>query len=109
MTEQIEMWAIVILAFTGTFIWRAMGVIIGDRIPPGSLFSEWINAVAYAMVSGVMMLIIVFPSGLMAETALSWRLIALMVSLVTMMLSKKMMLAVLAGVSAFGLSLTDLG
>ena len=104
-----EMWAIVVLAFLGTAVWRVLGVIIGDRIPPGSLFSEWINAVAYAMVSGVMMLIIVFPSGLMAQTDLSWRLIALAVSLAVMMLSRKMMLAVLAGVGAFGLSLTFLG
>jgi len=109
MTEAFEMWSIVVLAFLGTVIWRALGVAVGDKIPPGSLFSEWINAVAYAMVSGVMMMIIVFPTGLMAETALSWRLIALCSALAVMMISGKMLLAVLAGVSAFGLALGHLG
>ena len=109
MAEALEMWSIVALAFLGTVIWRALGVAVGDKIPPGSLFSEWINAVAYAMVSGVMMMIIVFPTGLMAETALSWRLIALFSALTVMMVSGKMLLAVIAGVSAFGLALGLLG
>ena len=109
MAEALEMWSIVALAFLGTVIWRALGVAVGDKIPPGSLFSEWINAVAYAMVSGVMMMIIVFPTGLMAETALSWRLIALFSALTIMMVSGKMLLAVIAGVSAFGLALGLLG
>jgi branched-subunit amino acid transport protein len=104
-----EIWIIVLLAFIGTVIWRALGVLIGDRIPVDSIFSEWINAVAYAMVSGVMLLIIVFPSGLMSSTELSWRLAALFVGLITMVLTGRTMLAVLAGVGTIGLALTFLG
>ena len=109
MAEAMEMWAIVGLAFLGTVIWRALGVAVGDKIPPGSLFSEWINAVAYAMVSGVMMMIIFYPTGLVAETALSWRLIALFSALAVMVITGKMYLAVLAGVTSFGLALSFLG
>ena len=105
MSENLEMWIIVGLAFLGTVIWRAIGVAVGDKIPPGSLFSEWINAVAYAMVSGVMMMIIFFPSGLMAETDVSWRLFALFAAICVMVLSGKLLYAMLAGISAFSIVL----
>ena len=103
MSENVELWMVVLLTILGTVIWRGLGVVIGDRIPAGSLFSEWINAVAYAMVSGVMTLIIIFPSGLMAETEVSWRLFALFSSLAVMVFSGKLWLAVISGVSAFSL------
>lgn len=105
MSETTELWMIVILTILGTVIWRGLGVLIGDRIPAGSILSEWVNAVAYAMVSGVMTLIIVFPSGLMAETEISWRLFALFASLSVMVITGKMWLAVIGGVSAFSLAL----
>ena len=38
MTEAMEMWAIVVLAFLGTVIWRALGVAVGDKIPPEVFF-----------------------------------------------------------------------
>lgn len=109
MSEATELWMIVLLTIAGTMIWRGLGVVIGDRIPAGSLLSEWVNAVAYAMVSGVMTLIIVFPSGLMAETALEWRLCALFTSLAVMMITGKMWLAVIGGVSAFSAALYFFG
>jgi branched-subunit amino acid transport protein len=109
-TENQEIWILVALAVIGTAIWRALGVLISDRLPQqNSVFLEWIDAVAYAMVSGVMLLIIVFPSGLMSSTELSWRLAALTASLTVMILTGRMMLAVLAGVGIFGLALTFLG
>jgi branched-subunit amino acid transport protein len=108
-TENHELWILVALAVIGTVIWRALGVLIADRFPQNSLFLGWIDAVAYAMVSGVMLLIIVFPSGVMSSTALSWRLAALAASLTVMMLTGRMMLAILAGVGIFGLALAFLG
>ena len=64
---DLYLWLLVMLAVLGTFSWRFLGVVIGDRIPKDSVWSVWINAVAYAMVSGVMVLLVVFPSGLVAD------------------------------------------
>jgi branched-subunit amino acid transport protein len=88
------LWVLIGLAFLGTASWRVLGVLIGDRIRQGSILSEWINAVAYAMVSGVMMLIVVFPSGVMADSDLSWRLSALFVALAVMLLTRSFIVAV---------------
>ena len=96
-----EMWILVLLAFLGTGFWRWLGIAIGDRIPQESLLSLWVNAVAYAMVSGVMTLIVVFPSGLVAETELSARLAALVVALSVMLWRGNMIIAVTSGLVAF--------
>ena len=109
MTDYWDLWMIVISAIVGTGVWRALGVLIGDRIPAGGVFSEWINAVAYAMVSGVMTLIIFFPSGLMAETELVWRLAALGSCVTVMVITRQMWMGVLAGVGAFSIAMIFTG
>ena len=96
-----ELWLLVLLAFLGTFGWRLLGVVVGNRIDPESRFSIWINAVAYAMVSGVMMLIVVFPNGLVAETSLNARLAALVLALGVMVWRRDMVIAVMAGLAAY--------
>lgn len=88
------LWLLVGLAVLGTMSWRFIGVIIGDRIPKDSIWSVWINAVAYAMVAGVMMLLVVFPTGLVADIGLVWRLLALSVAVIMMIFSRHMPLSI---------------
>lgn len=96
-----EMWLLVLLAFAGTFGWRLLGVLIGDRIPPESLISTWVNAVAYAMVAGVLMLLVVYPTGLVATSSLSSRLVALIIALLVMLWLRNMLIAALSGLGGF--------
>jgi branched-subunit amino acid transport protein len=104
MADPYYLWFLVCTAFVGTFVWRFLGVVIGDRIPQESWWSQWINGVAYAMVAGVMMLIVVFPSGLVATTELSWRLAALVTALGVMLWRRNMIIAVASGLIAFVLA-----
>ena len=98
---DLYLWLLVGLAVLGTFSWRFLGVVIGDRIPKDSIWSVWINAVAYAMVAGVMMLLVVYPSGLVAEIDLIWRLLALSAAVLVMMVSRYMPLAIGAALLIF--------
>lgn len=98
---DLYLWLLVMLAVLGTFSWRFLGVVIGDRIPKDSIWSVWINAVAYAMVSGVMVLLVIFPSGLVADIGLGWRIAALAVAVVIMLLKGNMPLAISGAVVVF--------
>ena len=98
---DLNLWILVALAVLGTASWRLLGVVIGDRIPKDSIWSSWINAVAYAMVSGVMMLIVVFPTGIVATSDLSWRLGALAVALLAMLITKNFVISISASVFTF--------
>ncbi len=55
----------------GTYAWRGLGVLLSGRISiDGELFT-WVTCVTYAMIAGLVMRIIVMPSGLLA-TSLAW-------------------------------------
>jgi len=96
----------VLLAILATFIWRFLGVVIASRIPADSPMMGWINAIAYSMVSGVLMLIVVYPSGVLSTTSLDQRLFGLFVGLVVVSLFKRLILALCCGVFAFALAVS---
>ncbi len=95
MTDAIYLWLLVGLAALVTVGWRVLGIFIGDRIPKDSIWSDWVNAMAYAMVSGVMMIVVVYPSGLAATAPLSWRLATLAAALLAMLWLRQIMTAVM--------------
>ena len=98
-------WLAVFLAASGTFIWRFAGVVLASKIPPHSPLMDWVNAMAYAMVAGVLMLMLVYPTGILAASELDDRLLGLVTGIATMMLSKRIILSLLCGILMFAASL----
>jgi len=76
-----------------TYIWRALGVALGDRISPDSALFEWLSCVAYALLAGLMARIIIFPVGILEDTPLSARLIAMALGFVVFIWLRKNFLA----------------
>lgn len=71
-----ELWLLVVACSITCYLWRGLGVLLSGRIrTDGDLFN-WVACVAYAMVAGLIMRIIVLPTGLLATSLLSHRLIA---------------------------------
>ena len=107
--STVEGWSAVALAFLGTFIWRFAGVLLAQRITPDGPLMQWINAVAYSMVAGVMMLILVFPGGVLGTTQLDHRFFGLGVGIALMLMTKKLWLAILGAIGAFAIMVSFLG
>ena len=99
--SAIETWAAVALAVVATFFWRCMGLFFSNRINPNGLIMTWINAVAYAMVTAVLMLILVFPTGILSTTSLSARLVGFVFGVITILWFKKLWLAITVGLVSF--------
>jgi len=76
-----------------TYIWRALGVALGDRISPDSALFEWLSCVAYALLAGLMARIIIFPAGVLEDTPLVARLIAMALGFVVFFWLRKNFLA----------------
>jgi branched-subunit amino acid transport protein len=72
----LELSLLMLLCAAGTYVWRGLGVLLADRIDSGSELFAWITCVAYAMVAGLIMRIIVMPTGLLATSLLAHRVIA---------------------------------
>ena len=63
-----ELLALTLLCGLATYFWRAMAVLLSGRLMlDGELF-RWIECVAYAMVAGLMVRIVLLPSGVELTT-----------------------------------------
>ncbi len=71
-----ELWLLIVVCSATTYLWRALGVMLSGRIQVGGDIFNWVACVAYAMVAGLIMRIIMLPTGPMASTLLLHRLIA---------------------------------
>ena len=101
----LQSWFAVFCAVLGTLIWRAAGVLLASRIPADGPMMGWVNTMAYALVAAVLLLIFVHPIGALATTSLDQRSVGLAAGLVMMFLSKRLILSLFCGASAFALAI----
>lgn len=102
MSGAAELWLLMLACGAATYLWRGLGVLLSGRINPQSAVFEWVSCVAYALVAGLIARIIVAPSGLLAQTALTDRLLACVVAFVAYRLARHNMFAgLLCGVAFF--------
>ena len=98
---MLELWLIVIASAVGTYAWRGLGVLLSGRIAAASELFNWIACVAYAMVAGLIARIVLMPAGMLAQTALTDRLVACALALLAYRLSRRnLLVAVAVGVGA---------
>ena len=96
-----ESWLIIVLAALATGGWRLAGLLLADLIAPDGWVMLWVNAVAHAMVAAVLMLIMVYPTGVLATTSLDDRLICLGIGMVCMLVTRHLWLSLLLSLSSF--------
>lgn len=56
--------------------WRWIGLYVGNALPAGSAVFEIVRAMATALVAGLVMRLILFPAGALADVSLAVRLMA---------------------------------
>ena len=101
----LQSWAAVFCAIVGTVLWRIAGVVLASRIPADGPVMGWVNTMAYAMVSAVLLLILVHPTGVLATTGIDHRLIGLGAGLLVIFISTGLIFSLLCGISAFALAI----
>lgn len=76
-----DIFAVLVLCTLGTYLFRALGVFLSGRISVTSELFTWVTCVTYAMIAGLVMRIVVMPSGLLATSLVSHRLLSCMIGL----------------------------
>lgn len=102
--ENIFPWTMLGLAVIATFGWRMLGLALADKLASHKLLFDWVNTVAYAMVAGLMVRIIFFPTNVTAEAPMMDRLIAFGAAILVWWLrGKSQIQGLVAGVVVFAL------
>jgi branched-subunit amino acid transport protein len=81
------LWLALAGACLGTYVCRAIGVMLSGRINQDSEIYRWLSAVTYAMVATLTVRLILFPIGLMANVP-AWIRILICVLSIGVMISK---------------------
>ena len=84
-----ELALLVVACGLGTYLWRGIGLLISGRVRVNGDFFVWAGCVAYAMIAGLTMRIMLLPGGTLAETLLSQRLVACAVALLVYFLTRR--------------------
>ncbi len=101
MSDDFWLVVLVVVCTLGTYFWRAAGVLLAGRIDPAGEVFRWTTCVAYAMIAGLVMRILLMPSGPLAASLWGHRLLACVVSVVVYRrCGRSLFLAALAGASS---------
>jgi len=87
-----QIWLLVLACGAGTYLWRALGVAFSGRLRTDSEGFAWLTCVAYAMLAGLVVRIVVLPVGILAASALADRLVACALALVIFFLGRRNLL-----------------
>jgi branched-subunit amino acid transport protein len=78
----LELALLVVGCGLATYLWRGVGMLVSGRVRMDSEFFIWAGCVAYAMIAGLAVRILLLPSGTLAGTPLPARLVACAIALV---------------------------
>lgn len=99
-----QLWALVAACGAATYVWRALGAAIAGRVSPESETFRLFACIAYAMLAGLIARMVVLPVGILDETPLAMRLIAVGLAVAVFFASRRNLpLAVAVGVGVFAL------
>ncbi|HEU5337645.1 MAG TPA: AzlD domain-containing protein [Sulfuricaulis sp.] len=105
MEGALELWLVTAACALGHYLWRGLGVALSGRIALNSELFNWVACVAYAMIAGLVMRIMIFPVGLLAQSEVVDRLVACMLALAVFYACRRnLLVSVSAGVTVLMLA-----
>lgn len=94
--------AVVLVAAAATFVWRALGAVLVDRIDAQGPVVRWFTLTSYALLAALVVRLVGLPTGSLGGVPLAIRLGAVAVTLAVWWLTGRSALAaVLAGTACF--------
>jgi hypothetical protein len=92
-------WLVLLVASLGTYICRAIGVVLSGKVSHDSELFRWLSTVTYAMVAALTIRLIFLPVGLLETIPLYLRFLICLIALSIVFLGteKKMMCALGVG------------
>ena len=103
--EESWIWPLLVLAVSAaaTYVWRGLGVAFSGKINPDGRIFAWLACVAYALLAGLIVRMILLPIGPLADSPLAARLTAAGVCLLCFLLCRRILPSILAGGGALAL------
>ena len=93
-----ELALLIVACSAGTYAWRGLGMLVSGSVGIDSEFFLWAGCVAYALIAGLTVRIILLPSGVLAVASLPERIgAALFALLVYFVFRRNLFIGIAAG------------
>ncbi len=79
-----DAWFVLVAVSLGTYVCRAVGVMLSGQVSQDSEFFRWLSAVTYAMVAALTIRLIFLPIGLLATVPIHLRILVCVLALAVM-------------------------
>lgn len=93
---MLELALLVVGCALATYLWRGLGMLVSTRVSMDSGFFTWAGCVAYALIAGLAVRILLLPTGTLAATPLPERLAACAIALVVYFVFRRNLLVGIA-------------
>ena len=80
---------VILITSFATYLSRFLGVISSEKIKETSKIFRWFNCIAYSVLAALITRMVVFPAGVLAESAILIRLLVLGCSILLFLGTKK--------------------
>ena len=80
---------VILVTSFATYLSRFLGVISSEKIKETSKIFKWFNCIAYATLAALIARMIVFPAGVLSESAIFLRFIVIMSAIILFLITKK--------------------
>ena len=80
---------VILVTSFATYLSRFLGVISSEKIKETSKIFKWFNCISYATLAALIARMIVFPAGVLSESAIFLRFIVIMSAIILFLITKK--------------------
>ena len=80
---------VILVTSLATYLSRFLGVISSEKMDIKSRIFRWFNCIAYAILAALIARMIIFPAGVLSESAILIRIIVIIVAIILFLITKK--------------------
>ena len=80
---------VILVTSFATYLSRFLGVISSEKIKETSKIFKWLNCIAYATLAALIARMIIFPAGVLSESAILYRLVVIIAAILLFLITKK--------------------
>ena len=80
---------VILVTSFATYLSRFLGVISSEKIKETSKIFKWLNCIAYATLAALIARMIIFPAGVLSESAILYRLAIIIAAILLFLITKR--------------------
>ena len=80
---------VILVTSLATYLSRFLGVVSSEKIDETSKIFKWFNCIAYAILAALIARMVIFPAGVLSESAILFRFIVIIGAIILFLITKK--------------------